>query len=63
MAQKYYGFNKGEHKTAITTGSSSTAGCDVELRYDIASALTKQEVLDFIELIKQSVIEDSWQPS
>jgi hypothetical protein len=54
MAQFYVGVDRGAdyNPDALTTGSSTTAGLDIELRMDVAAGWTTVEleaVLDAIE--------------
>lgn len=68
MAQRYYGLNRGETQTAVTEGSSTTAGLDVEVRVDLAGISAGgdglSEVLTMLENIKQYIITKSkWPPA
>lgn len=66
MANKYYGceFQPNGPATSLTTGSSSTAALDVELRvtYD-ATGNSKQQVLNAIDAIRAGVIQDTFPPA
>lgn len=63
MANRYYGLDRGEHKTDVTEGSSSTATTDVEIRIDLAPGMNRAEVLILIDEIKSYIIEDIWPPA
>ena len=44
MAQVYLGLDKGETKDDVTVGASTTATTDVELRIDLAAAMSEAEI-------------------
>ena len=63
MPQNYWGINKGESLGSVTDTTATTAGADVELRYDLDSTMSRLEVLQALEVIKAYVAsEDSWPP-
>ncbi len=78
MATRLYGITIGEDEFAITEGAGSAmAADDVELTVDIGStviattgaagattrAVSKSEVLDAIEKIKNHIIKSNWPPA
>lgn len=62
MAQAYYGLDRGENEFDVTVGSSSTATTDVEVRVDIASSITKAEVLQALDNIRNAILKGNWTP-
>lgn len=67
MAQRYYGLNRGETKSDVTEGSSTTATLDVEVRIDLAGIAAdgtgRNEVIQMLDNIKMAIQEDSWPPA
>ena len=62
MANRYYGLEFGSSTTtAVTEGSSTTAGLDVEIRitYD-ATGASKIGVLQLIELLEAKIVSEPW---
>ncbi len=67
MAERFYGLNLGQTKNDVTEGSSSTATTDVEVRVDLAgfanAGKAKNDVVQMLENIKMSILEDQWPPA
>lgn len=63
MAQRYYGNDRGDTEFGITEGSSTTATTDVEVRVDLAASMTKSEVLQQLDMIKNHIIKGNWPPA
>ena len=63
MAQRYYGNDRGDTEFGITEDSSTTATTDVELRVDLASNITKSEVLIQLDMIKNHILKGNWPPA
>jgi hypothetical protein len=67
MAERFYGLNRGQTKTDVTEGSSTTATLDVEVRVDLAGIASdgtgRNEVIQMLEYIKQAIQEDIWPPA
>lgn len=63
MADRYYGHDRGDGWESVTVGSSSTSTTDVEIRVDDASDITRQEVLEMIEILKQAILKDASFPN
>lgn len=64
MAERFYGIDKGEAGVSnVTEGAASTATLDVEVRVDLAASMSKLEVLNAIDTIKQAIIQDTWPPA
>jgi len=73
MATRLYGISIGEGEFAITEGAGSAVAADtVELTVEMASTavnaasgtrqVTKQEVLDCIDKIKNHILKSNWPP-
>jgi hypothetical protein len=60
MANRYYGVSQGESKATVSTSTTSKNTELVVLQGAInsQSPLTRQDMLDAIEYIKQAVLED-----
>lgn len=74
MATRLYGVSVGEYANAITEGAGSAVAADkVELTVELATTavgegastrgITKAEVLDCIDKIKQHIIKGNWPPA
>lgn len=64
MAQQYISINVGNDgfkDSDFTTGTSSTAGDDIELRYNDATVLTKQKLVAALEALERRVISKATQ--
>ena len=62
MASRYYGINRGQTEFSVVEGSS-TGTKDVELVVDLSKSLTKAEVLEKIEEIKNHILKGNWPPA
>lgn len=66
MATRLYGISRGERRrkngVAEAVGSA-TATDHVELTVDLAVGLTKYDVLNAIDQIKEHVARDNWPPA
>lgn len=74
MATRLYGISVGESEFSITEGAGSAVAADtVELTVELANTavtaasgtrtVTKQEVLEAIEKIKNHIIKGNWPPA
>jgi hypothetical protein len=63
MAQRYFGLDKGETEFSVTEDSSTTATTDVEVRVDLAASMSKSEVLQQLDMIKNHIIKSQWPPA
>lgn len=74
MATRLYGISVGEAANVVTEGAGSAVAADkVELTVELATtavgegastrAITKAEVLDCVEKIKQHIIKGNWPPA
>lgn len=63
MAERFYGLDRGETKNSVTEGASTTATTDVEVRVDLASNITRNEVLIALDDIKNYILEHNWPPA
>lgn len=57
MASVYFGLNRGQTEFQIAT-SASTNSTDVEVRIDQTKNLTRQEIIQEIEMIKHAILKD-----
>lgn len=58
MAQQYIAINVGNDgfkDSQFTVGTSSTAGADIELRYNDATVLTKKSLLIALEALERRI--------
>ena len=62
MASRYYGINRGQTEFSVAEGSSTNTK-DVELVVDLAKNLTKAEVIEKIDEIKNHVLKGNWPPA
>ena len=64
MATRIYGISRGESRQQITEGVGSVVAADsVELTVDLASSLTKEDVLLALNKIEQHIINGDWPPA
>lgn len=74
MATRLYGLSVGETEFSVTEGAGSAVAADsVELTVDIASTvvnhngstrtISKQEVLDILDMFKNHIIKSNWPPA
>lgn len=61
MAVQYTGLNRGQQSTAVVTGASSNT-TDVELTVDLSKGLTRKEVLDKIDQIREFIVNQRTTP-
>lgn len=62
MAKRYYGLDIGGELAEVSEGSSTTSK-GVEISFDITAGVTRQEVLNAIENIKNAIIQDIYPPA
>jgi hypothetical protein len=55
MAVQYTGLNRGQQSTSVVTGTSSNS-VDVEVAVDLSKNLTRKEVLDKLDQIRDFII-------
>lgn len=58
MADIFYGLDRGQSEFAVTEDSSSP-GLDVEICVDLAVSLTKSEVLQLIDMLKNHMLKNA----
>lgn len=64
MATRLYGISRGEQYNQVTEGVGSAVAADsVEVTVDLASSLTREDVLMALEKIKQHIINGDWPPA
>jgi hypothetical protein len=54
MATRFFGINRGEQSTSIATGTSTT-GKAIELAVNDAVGITRKEVLDSLDLLRDAI--------
>lgn len=65
MANHFVSINRGKEGTTpsdFTTGTSSTAGDDIELRVADAASLTKLDIVKALEAFERFIIQDTTFP-
>ena len=62
MADRFYSVDKGEVQGGITEGSS-TSSEDIELRIDLAPAMSREMVVIALENIKNHIMKGNWPPA
>lgn len=55
MAIQYFGINRGQQSTGVTTGAATT-GRQIELSVDLAANATRQEVLDNLDKLRDFIV-------
>lgn len=64
MATRIYGISRGETEFQITEGvGSATAADNIELTVDLATNLTKAEVLLALEMLENHIVKYGWPPA
>lgn len=64
MATRLYGLSRGETEFSVTEGvGSAVAADDIEVTVDLAKSLTKAEVLEKLEEIKNHILKGNWPPA
>lgn len=64
MATHRYGISRGESRQQITEAVGAAVSSDsVELTVDLASSLTKEDVLLALNKIEQHIINGNWPPA
>lgn len=55
MTIQYFGVDRGQQSTAVTTGTATT-GRQIELAVDLAANATRQEVLDSLDKLRDFIV-------
>jgi hypothetical protein len=64
MATRRYGLSRGETEFNVTEGvGAATNADDVEVTVDLAKSLSKAEVLDKLDEIKNWIVKGNWPPA
>lgn len=64
MATRIYGISRGEQYNQVTEGVGAAVAADsVELTVDLASGLTREDVLLALEKIEMHIIKGNWPPA
>ena len=64
MATRIYGISRSEQYNQISEGVGSAVASDsMEFTFDLAANLTKQDVLNGLELIRQHIIKGNFPPA
>jgi hypothetical protein len=64
MATRIYAINRGETFKDITEGvGSATASKSIELTYDLAANLTREDVFEALELFEQYILQNKFPPA
>lgn len=64
MATRRFGISRGENFTQVTEGvGAAVAGDSVELTVDLASSLTREDVLLALEKLEYYILQANWPPA
>jgi len=64
MATRRYGLSRGETEFQVTEGVGAAVASDsMELTIDLASSLTKEDVLLALEKFEAHIIKGNWPPA
>jgi len=64
MATRRLGISRGEEKWAITEAAGAAVSSDnVELTWDLATGLSKDELLNLVEKLKQHILQINYPPA
>lgn len=63
MATRIYGISRGEAHHQVTEGVGSSTTDELELTFDLAPGMTREEVLGLIDKIKMYILEDQFPPA
>ncbi|MFZ5791864.1 MAG: hypothetical protein ACOY3L_14325 [Pseudomonadota bacterium] len=64
MATRRFGVSRGETLTQVTEAvGSATAADNVELTVDLATGMTRHEVLMAIQYFKEYILQAKWPPA
>lgn len=62
MASRFFGVNRGQDKTKVTQGASTTSK-NCEFSVDLAVIKTKKEALDCLEVLEAAIEQNKWPPA
>lgn len=63
MASEFYGVNRGQTEYQVVT-ATSTPGKNVELKVDLTANMTAFEVIQALEIIKNTILRNNkWPPA
>jgi hypothetical protein len=62
MALHYFGINRGNKPTTVTSGNSTTSK-DIEVTVELTSGADKEDVLVALESIKNAILQNKWPPA
>lgn len=64
MATRRYGLSRGESEFQVTEAVGAAVAADgVEVTFDLAVSLTRQDVLDALDAIKRHIIKGNFPPA
>ncbi len=63
MATRKYGLSRGETEFNVTEGVGAATTDGVEVTVDLAVSLTKAEVLEKLDEIKNHITKGNWPPA
>lgn len=64
MATRIYGISKGQTEFEVTEGVGSAIASDsMEFTFDLASSLTKEDVLKALEIFKNHILKGKFPPA
>jgi len=64
MATRLYGISRGETEFSITEGVGSAVAADkIELTVDLASSLTRNDVLLALDMLKNHILSKNFPPA
>lgn len=62
MALHYFGINRGNKPTTVTSGSATT-NKDIEVTVELTAGADKEDVLVALESIKNAILQNKWPPA
>jgi hypothetical protein len=62
MALHYFGINRGNKPTTVTSGAATTSK-DIEVTVELTSGADKEDVLVALESIRNAILQNKWPPA
>jgi hypothetical protein len=62
MALHYFGIDRGNKPTTVTSGTASTTK-DIEVTVELTSGADREDVLVALESIRNAILQNKWPPA
>ena len=62
MALPYFGIDRGNKPTTVTSGTASTTK-DIEVTVELTSGADREDVLVALESIRNAILQNKWPPA